>query len=88
MTQSNGGPAGNKNKKKSDGEEEEVNIEELMNDIRQDIIGAYKVFGENQAFDAKRSIDILHDIEVRMKEYLKFIDYVAKETNLREHVTK
>lgn len=53
---------GNKNKKKD--EDEEVDIDKLMDDIRHEILNVYSIIGDPQTQEAKKTVDILVDIEI------------------------
>lgn len=78
MTQSNANQGKQKGKPGQD-DEAEVNIEALMDDIRRDIVNVYSVLGEGTALDAKNSIEVLHDVEVQLNEYMKIIKYINDE---------
>ena len=61
-------------------EDEEPDIDALMADIRVDIERIYKYLegleGKTVALDAKTSIDILHDVELKLNDYMRLIRYV------------
>jgi hypothetical protein len=84
MTQS--GAGGGKNKKQQD--EDEVDIEKLLNEIRTDITEVYSQIGDTQSLTAKKSIEILHDIQIQLFEYVKLMDYVAMESEAFEKELK
>ena len=76
--QAAGGDDTKKKKKQAEkGDDEEPDIEGLMNDLREDIERIYKYLeGNAAALDAKASIEILQEIELKLNEHMKVIKYV------------
>ena len=59
--------------------EQEVNIEEMLNDMRRDIMKCYKNTMNTQAdLHAKQTLDILTEIEVQLETYMKEIHYIEE----------
>ena len=52
-----------KNKKK-DADDDEPDIDKLMHDIRNEILNVYSIIGDPHTQEAKKTVDILVDVEL------------------------
>lgn len=69
-----------KKKNSKQEEEEEVNIDQLMDDIKKDIYFAYNnkdyCLGDTTDLNSKQAIQLLHEIELKVTTYINEIEYI------------